>query len=114
MSAANFAGWRDYLTIAHEHGLLAADLRPEDVHYPMTAAVFGFFAAEPLVPDELSLTLDQKADQLAVTLRRAFEPARPPARKHLEGAAAKVIASYERLAEEFRALTYGGVHDDSK
>lgn len=108
MGAANFAGWREYLTIAHEYGLLAPNLRPEEVHYPLTATVFGFFAAEPMLPDELDLSLDEKADQLASTLRRAFEPARPPARKHLDAAAAKVIAHYERLAEEFRTLTYGG------
>lgn len=114
MGATNFAGWREYLTIVHEYGLLGQGLRPEDVHYPLTASVFGFFAAEPMLPDELGLTLDEKADQLASTLRRAFEPARFPARKHLDAAAAKVIAHYERLAEEFRALTYGGGHDDPK
>jgi AcrR family transcriptional regulator len=111
---ANFAGWREYLAILHEHGLLGEDLRPEDVHYPLTASVFGFFAAEPMLPDELRLSLDEKADQLANTLRRAFEPTRPPATKRVEAAADKVGALYERLAEEFRTLTYGGGHDDSK
>ncbi|MGV9803757.1 TetR/AcrR family transcriptional regulator [Mycobacterium sp. NPDC003449] len=114
MGAANFAGWRDYLIIVHRHGLLAAGLGPDDVHYPLTAAVFGFFAAEPMVPEELTLSLAEKAEQLAAMLRRAFEPARPAARKHFEAAAAEVIVLYERLAQDFRALVYGGDRDDSK
>ncbi|MGV0744846.1 TetR/AcrR family transcriptional regulator [Mycolicibacterium sp. XJ870] len=111
---ANFAGWREYLTILHGHGLLGEGLRPEDVHYPLTASVFGFFAAEPMVPDELGLSLDEKADHLANMLRRAFEPMRPPAAKRVEAAAGEVGALFERLADEFRTLTYGGGNDDSK
>ncbi|BBY41846.1 TetR/AcrR family transcriptional regulator [Mycolicibacterium celeriflavum] len=111
---ANFVGWREYLSILHEHGLLGEGLRPEDVHYPLTASVFGFFAAEPMLPDELRMNLDEKADQLANMLRRAFEPIRPPGTKRVQAAADKVGALYERLAGEFRTLTYGGDDDGSK
>jgi len=107
MEGANFVAWSEYLEIAHEHGLLHRELRPADVHYPLTTTVFGFFAADPMLPSELDLRLEQKADYLAATLRRAFEPPRPPAGRHLEAAAEKVIAIYERLAKEFRVLTYG-------
>jgi len=107
MEGANFVAWSEYLEIAHEHGLLHRELRPADVHYPLTTTVFGFFAADPMLPSELDLRLEQKADYLAATLRRAFEPPRPPAGRHLEAAAGKVIAIYERLAKEFRVLTYG-------
>jgi hypothetical protein len=108
MEGANFVGWSEYLEIAHEYGLLHRELRPQDVHYPLTSTVFGFFAAEPLLPAELDLSLHEKADQLAATLRRAFEPPRPPPRKQVEAAAGMVIALYERLAEEFRTFAYGG------
>ncbi len=108
MEGANFVGWSEYLKIAGEHGLLHRELRPQDVHYPLTSTVFGFFAAEPLLPDELDLSLQEKADHLAATLRRAFEPPRPPPRKQVEAAAAMVIALYERLAAEFRTFAYGG------
>lgn len=115
MGGANFAGWRDYLEIVHRHGLLREGLLPADVHYPLTATVYGFFAAEPLLPDELDLSLDDKADQLAGTLQRAFEPSRPPARKHLDAAAGEVVDLYERIAEQFRTLTYAeGDGDESK
>lgn len=115
MEGANFVGWREYLEIVHGHGLLRDGLRPAEVHYPLTATVFGFFAAEPLLPEELDLSLEEKADQLAATLQRAFEPARPPARRHLEAAAGKVVPLYEQVAEQFRTLTYGqGDHDEPK
>ncbi len=108
MEGANFVGWSEYLKIAGEHGLLHRELRQQDVHYPLTSTVFGFFAAEPLLPDELDLSLQEKADHLAATLRRAFEPPRSPPRKQVEAAAAMVIALYERLAAEFRTFAYGG------
>lgn len=115
MGAANFAGWREYLETVHRHGLLREGLNPADVHYPLTATVYGFFAAEPLLPDGLNLSLDDKADQLAGTVQRAFEPPRLPARKHLDAAAGEVIALYKRIAEQFRALTYAqGGHDEPK
>ncbi|MDV3128932.1 TetR/AcrR family transcriptional regulator [Mycobacterium sp. 21AC1] len=113
MEGANFVGWRDYLEIVHEHGLLRDELRPAEVHYPLTATVFGFFAADPLLPDELDLSMEEKADQLAGTLQRAFEPTRPPARKHIEAAAEKVAILYAQVAEQFRTLTYRqGGHDE--
>ena len=108
MEGANFVGWSEYLAIVAEHGLLRRELRPTDVHYPLTSTVFGFFAAEPLLPEELGLSLQEKADHLAATLQRAFEPPRPPPRRNVEAAAGMVIALYERLAEEFRTFTYGG------
>jgi hypothetical protein len=110
MEGANFVAWSEYLEIAHEHGLLHRELRPADVHYPLTTTVFGFFAADPMLPSELDRRLEEKANYLAATLRRAFEPPRPTAGRHLEAAAGKVIAIYERLAKEFRALTYGARH----
>lgn len=106
MGGANFVGWREYLEIVHGHGLLREGLQPADVHYPLTATVYGFFAAEPLLPDELELSLDDKADQLAGTVRRAFEPSRPPARKHVDAAARETVAIYERIAQQFLTLTY--------
>ncbi|OCB09081.1 transcriptional regulator [Mycolicibacterium porcinum] len=115
MAGTNFAGWREYLDIVHAYGLLREGLRPADVHYPLTSTVYGFFAVEPLLPDELNLSIDAKADHLAATLRRAFEPSRPPARKQLVAAAGEAVALYERIAEQFRTLTYAqGGRDEPK
>ncbi|WP_396923333.1 TetR/AcrR family transcriptional regulator [Mycolicibacterium sp.] len=113
--SANFVAWQEYLRIAHDQGLLRDGLRPADAHYPLTAMTFGFFAVEPLLPAEVDLSLEAKADQLAESVRRVFEPARPPGRDHLDAAAAAAVALYERAAGEYRAVTYGtreGHHDE--
>jgi AcrR family transcriptional regulator len=113
--SANFVAWHEYLRIAHHHGLLRDGLRPVDAHYPLTAMAFGFFAVDPLLPAELDMSLDAKADQLADSVRRVFEPSRPPGRGRLDAAAAAAVALYEQAAGEYRAVTYGrteGSHDE--
>lgn len=60
----------------------------------------------------MELSLQQKADQPADTVHRAFEPADPPDRSTLKRVAAKTIPILERLARDYRATTYGGVDDD--
>ncbi len=74
--------------------------------------VFGFFAAEPFLSPALGLTLEQKADQLAETIRRAFEPAAPSSKAAAKRAAAKAIPILERLARDYRTATYGGDSHD--
>jgi hypothetical protein len=83
---------------------LRSDLRLSDLDYALRTIVFGFFAAEPF----LSPTLEHKADQLAETIRRAFEPAAPPSRAAMKRAADKAIPILERLGRGYRVATYGG------
>ncbi len=67
---------RDYLGVLAAEGMLRPGLRLNDLDYTLPTIVFGFFAAEPFLPPSLGLTLDQKADQLADTVRRAFRAGR--------------------------------------
>jgi AcrR family transcriptional regulator len=103
---------RDYLGVLASEGLLRSDLRPNDLDYTLPVIVFGFFAAEPFLPPAIQLNLQQKADQLADTVRRAFEPANTPGKDAVKRAAAKAIPIFERLARSYQAATYGGDHDD--
>jgi AcrR family transcriptional regulator len=65
---------RDYLGVLAAEGMLRPDLRLKDLDYTLPTIVFGFFAAEPFLPPGIRLSVQQKADQLAGTVRRAFEP----------------------------------------
>ncbi|WP_264072823.1 TetR/AcrR family transcriptional regulator [Mycolicibacterium pulveris] len=103
---------RDYLGVLAAEGMLRADVRSTDLDYTLPNIVFGFFAAEPFLPPGIRLTLDQKADQLADTVRRAFEPADTPDRQQVKRAAAKAIPIFDRLARDYRATAYGGDQDD--
>jgi AcrR family transcriptional regulator len=103
---------RDYLGVLAAEGLLRPDLQLNDLDYTLPTIVFGFFAAEPFHPPTIKLTLEQKADQLAETIRRAFEPTRAPSSDAVKRAAKKALPIMERLAREFRMATYGGDHDD--
>jgi AcrR family transcriptional regulator len=103
---------RDYLSVLAAEGLLRPDLNLADLDYTLPTIVFGFFAAEPFHPPAITLTLEQKADQLAGTIHRAFEPAKAPRSDTLKRAAVKALPILQRLARDHRAATYGGDHDD--
>jgi AcrR family transcriptional regulator len=103
---------RDYLGVLAAEAMLRADLRLKDLDYTLPTIVFGFFAAEPFLPPAIRLTLEQKANQLADTVRRAFEPTDAPSSENVKRAAAKAIPILERLARDYRTATYGGDHDD--
>ena len=58
------------------------------------------------------VSLEQKADQLADTIHRAFEPAKSPSGAAMKRAASTAVPILERLARDHRMATYGGDHDD--
>jgi len=103
---------RDYLGVLAAESMLRPDLRLKDLDYALPTIVFGFFAAEPFHPPAITLTLEEKADQLAETVRRAFEPADAPSGDAVKRAAAKALPILERLAGDHLAATYGGDHND--
>ena len=103
---------RDYLGVLAAEGMLRSDLDLKDLDYTLPTIVFGFFAAEPFHPPAITLTLEQKADQLAETIRRAFEPTKAPSSAAAKRAADKALPILERLARDHRMATYGGDHDD--
>lgn len=87
-----------YLSALYDHGLLADDPAADSsLMYRLYAAVTGFFLLERLVPAVADVDLEGKADALATTVRRGFEPAADPTPEVLEAAAPVVIDLYERL-----------------
>ncbi|MEU7001696.1 helix-turn-helix domain-containing protein [Nonomuraea sp. NPDC046570] len=108
LQSAKLLASREYLGVLADHGLLRVGLRPEDLDYPLPTVVLGFFAMEPLLPPETELTLEEKADHLADTLRRTFEPGAVPSAAEFAGAADNVIKIFERLARDYRDAAYGG------
>lgn len=93
--AAFVAGKSDtttgYLDILYRHGLLADDPAADTMlTYRLSAVLAGAFLVEGL-PGTADIDVDAKADALATTVRRAFEPAREPTRATL-GTAARELA----------------------
>jgi AcrR family transcriptional regulator len=94
-----------YLNALHEHGLLADDPRTDpSLPYRFKATTTGFFLLERLLPATDDVDLEAKADALATTVRRGFEPAAEPTAAALAAAAAAVIALYEHLLADLTLL----------
>jgi AcrR family transcriptional regulator len=103
---------RDYLGVLAAEAMLRPDLQLNDLDYTLPTIVFGFFAAEPFLPPAIGLSLEQKADQLGDTVRRAFEPAGAPSSEAVKRAAVKAIPILERIGRDHRTITYGGDQND--
>ncbi|MQA17281.1 MAG: TetR family transcriptional regulator [Pseudonocardiaceae bacterium] len=87
-----------YLGVLHDNGLLADDPAADPgLLYRLSAAATGFFLVERLGSAALDVDLWGKADALATTVRRGFEPAADPTPEALEAAAPVVIDLYEHL-----------------
>jgi AcrR family transcriptional regulator len=96
-----------YLAVLHGHGLLADDPAIDPaLLYRLSAAVTGAFVLEG-APGMAELDLEVKADALATTLRRAFEPASEPAPRTLRDAAGEVTDLYQQWAAELAAALPG-------
>ncbi|HEU0089234.1 MAG TPA: helix-turn-helix domain-containing protein [Pseudonocardiaceae bacterium] len=100
-----------YLAVLHEHGLLADDPAIDpSLLYRLSAAVTGFFVLERLIPAAVDIDLEAKADALATTVRRSFEPAAEPTAAALGAAAPLVIGLYQQLLTDLtRNLPKGGL-----
>ncbi|SFP37399.1 DNA-binding transcriptional regulator, AcrR family [Amycolatopsis arida] len=97
-----------YLDVLHDHGLLADDPAADPaLPYRLSAAVVGAFHLEG-TPAVGELDLADKADALATTLRRAFEPATEPAPAALEAAAAELADLYEEWWGELTEILPDG------
>ncbi len=96
-----------HLTVLYEHDLLADDPAADPMlSYRLSAAVAGSFLLEGM-PGAADLDLADKADALATTLRRAFEPATEPTPAMLWGAASDLVDLYQQWLTELTAALPG-------
>lgn len=85
-----------YLAVLSRHGLLLDEPDPLLAHR-LAAAVTGSFVLGPHTPE---FDVEAQADALALTVRRAFEPAAAP---DPAAAAAEITGLYEDWLSELRA-----------
>lgn len=96
-----------YLDVLYRHGLLVDDPATNTaLLYGISATVTGAILLEG-APGMDDLGLEGKADALATTLRRAFEPAAEPAPRTLRSAAGELTLLYEQWAAELAAALPG-------
>lgn len=92
------------LRMLYRHGLLRDDPDQDPMlAYRVAATTAGFYAIENSSPAS-ELDLETKADALAATVRRAFEPADEPGAAVLQTAAAEALSFYEQWHDELSAV----------
>lgn len=92
-----------YLAVLYDHGLLADDPAADPaLTYRLSATLAGAYLIERLSGD-IGLDLETKADALATTLRRAFEPAGEPSSAAVRAAARELTGLYRGWLGELTA-----------
>ncbi|MGI5837965.1 MAG: TetR/AcrR family transcriptional regulator [Chloroflexota bacterium] len=86
-----------YLALLRSHGLLRSDTDRAAQEYALRATVNGFLHLDSFLTGEEQLPIEVKADALAQTIRRAFEPDELPSGTALQDAASNVIEWLEQL-----------------
>lgn len=97
----------EYLALLAEHGLLRADLSVEQIAYGIGSAVLGHLVIDPMLPPELAVPVETKADLLAEMVRSSFEPAAAPCARACTEVAPKIIGIVEQLRDTYREHIYG-------
>lgn len=96
-----------YVELLHRHGLLADDSHADPtLLYRLSTAVLGSFVLDVSGAEGLpgaGLDLEDRADALVTTLRRAFEPATEPSGATLRAAAADVAELHRKWLAELVA-----------
>lgn len=86
----------DFLSLVRELGLLRSDTNPDRQYYALRATVNGFLQFDPFLTGKEPLPLEEKAEALAETVRRAFEQENPLSPAALQEAAAIIIERVEQ------------------
>lgn len=92
-----------FFDVLTDYGLLRDDV--PNLQYAMRGAAGGFYILDQMYP---SIELDEnaRADALAHVIRASFEPAKPPRRSVLVGAAGALAQIFEDMIPPYREWIY--------
>lgn len=100
----------EYLALLAEHGLLRADLPVERIAYGIGAAVLGHLSIDPMLPPEMAMSDEVKADSLAEMVRRSFEPPEALTERACAEVAPKITGIVEQLRDTYLEHIYGSIN----
>jgi AcrR family transcriptional regulator len=92
-----------FYDVLTDYGLLRDDI--PNLPYALRGATGGFYILDRIDPDTAPGE-EARGDALAHVVRTAFEPARPPRRSVLVGAAGALAGVFEDLIPPYRAWIY--------
>lgn len=87
----------EFLSQVRELGLLRSDMNPDQQYYALRATVNGFLQIDRFLTGKEQLPLEERAEALAETVRRAFEPENPFPPASLQKAATIIIERVEQV-----------------
>jgi AcrR family transcriptional regulator len=101
--ADHLVGQDFFLKTLRDHGLLRSDQDLSLQSYALRATITGFLMIDPGQGEENDLSLEQRAEALAQTVRSAFEPEQLPPKEKLFQVAGEMGRWLEKLIAVFEA-----------
>jgi len=105
-----------FIRLLQDHGVVRADISPQDLAYAFRTIIVGFFLADPLFAADQP-TLERKADLLAVILQGAFRSNDCPGddvvrliADHVRGLLTK---AFDKETTEIVKMLTGGAEENS-
>lgn len=96
-----------FITLLREYGLLRTDDPIPQQMYMLQGALTGFFLIDPTPDGQEGLTLEQRADVLAQTIERLFEPPHPTTDEELAEVATEMMEWMEAMCAEYERVIRG-------
>lgn len=98
-SSEKIAGFKIYLELLREYGLVRTDLSLRAQIYMFSAIFMGFFLVAPLMPDELTLSEEELADLMAETVHCTLEVGRSVPADELQNVSSSFMQYLNRSIE---------------
>jgi hypothetical protein len=104
----NLMDYREYLLLLREAGLVRVDLPVDQQLYALQVISSGAALIQPYLPQSVEMSLRDKENTLAHTVRAALEPARPPDDAALDAVVPRVIALLTNIADRYHDAIHRG------
>jgi AcrR family transcriptional regulator len=92
--SGRMAASQEFVAFLRSLGLMRTDMALAAQAYAYSAVLAGFSLVDPLIEGEPSVSLEEKAEAMAETFRRAFEPDVPPSPEALREAVVPRVIEY--------------------
>ncbi len=109
--AERLAGFKAYLELLRQHGLVRTDLSVQEQVQVWSAALAGFFLAAPLMPTEFTLSDEATADLMAEMVHRTLETEHPLSPQEYQAIAQTFARYMQRMTANAEEQFLNGIEE---
>lgn len=106
VGSSKILAFEEYFQLLSDAGFIRAEWSARKWMYAVSGLIFGYTSIDSTLPPELDMSIDEKTEVFAHTIRTTFEPETPPARENLNEIATKLIEKFDELTMNYQRFIY--------